>query len=282
MSRRIGRSGTGPRLHRHESIRVGLRRVLLAGLDQACQAMADENESVAEQVHRARVALKRTRAVLRLIEACGVGWARDTRRRMARLAREFSRMRDAEVLGQARRKLGLKAALSDTDFGGSWPDWQEEAKAERQQLARRHWPVLQRVDCLKALAESATRLQRREAAARTDAGARRLHDWRKSVIVLREQLNVLHEILSPQQQRYAGKLHPVARKLGAARDLTLLLTVEKGGHATAARQVRVARVREARRKKVKAACRLAVGLADALCAEFDPRRGMKATRSRSK
>lgn len=281
MSRRIGRLGIEPRLHRHESIRVGLRRVLLAGLDQACQGMTDEEESLAEQVHQARVALKRTRAVLRLIEACGVGWARDTRRRMARLAREFSRMRDAAVLREARRKLGLTAPLSDADIGGSWPDWQDEAKAERQQLARRHWPVLKRADCRKALAESAARLQRREAAARADAGARRLHAWRKSVIVLREQLNVLREILSPRQQRYAGKLHPVARKLGAARDLTLLLAVEKGGQATAARQVRVERVREARRKKVKAAHRLAEGLADALCAEFGPKRGAKATRSRS-
>lgn len=281
MSRRIGLTGTGPRLRRHESIRVGLRRVLLAGLDQACLAMANKEVSATEQVHQARVALKRTRAVLRLIEACDVGWARDTRRRMARLAREFSRMRDAAVLGEARRKLGLAAPLSVAKSGGSWPDWQEEAKAERQQLARRHWPVLRRKDCRKALAESAARLQRREAAARAEAGARRLHDWRKSVIVLREQLNVLHEILSPRQQTYAGKLHPVARKLGAARDLTLLLTVEKGGHATAARQVRVARVREARRKKVKAAHRLAVGLADALCVEFGPGRGMKATRSRS-
>ncbi len=281
MSRRIGRPGTGPRLHRHESIRVGLRRVLLAGLDQACLALADKDESAAEQVHRARVALKRTRAVLRLIETCGVGWARETRRRMARLAREFSRMRDAAVLGEARRKLGLTAALSDAKSGGSWPDWQEEAKAERQQLARRRWPVLQRTDCLKALAQSAARLQRREAAARAEAGARRLHDWRKSVIVLREQLNVLHRILSSRQQRYAGKLHPVARKLGAARDLTLLLAVEKSGHATTARQVRVARVREVRRKKVKAARRLAVGLSDALCAEFGLQRGKKATRSRS-
>jgi CHAD domain-containing protein len=255
---------------------------LLAGLDQACQAMADKDESAAEQVHRARVALKRTRAVLRLIEACGVGWARDTRRRMARLAREFSRMRDAEVLGEARRKLGLAAALSDTKSGGSWPDWQEEAKAERQQLARRHWPVLQRMDCLKALAESASRLQRREAAARAEAGSRRLHDWRKSVIVLREQLNVLHEILTPRQQGYAGKLHPVARKLGAARDLTLLLAVEKSGHSTTARSVRVERVRAERRKKVKAARRLALGLADVLCAEFGPRQGTKTTRSRTK
>ena len=279
MSRRIGRLGIEPRLHRHESIRVGLRRVLLAGLDQACLAMADKDESAAEQVHRARVALKRTRAVLRLIEACGVGWARDTRRRMARLAREFSRMRDAAVLGEARRKLGLTAPLSDTKSGGSWPDWQKEAKAERQQLARRHWPVLQRADCLKALALSAARLQRREATARAEAGARRLHDWRKSVIVLREQLNVLHEILSPRQQRYADKLHPVAKKLGAARDLTLLLAVEKSSHATTARQVRVAHVRGARRKKVKAARRLALGLADALCAEFGPRRCAKSTSS---
>ena len=254
---------------------------MLAGLDEACQAMADKDETAAEQVHRARVALKRTRAVLRLIEACGVVWARDTRRRMARLAREFSRMRDAAVLGEARRKLGLAAPLADADSGGSWPDWQEEARAERQQLARRHWPVLQRADCRKALAESAVRLRRREAAARTEAGARRLHDWRKSVIVLREQLNVLHGILSPRQQSYAGKLHPVARKLGAARDLTLLLAVEKSGHASAARNVRVERVRAERRKKVKAAHRLAVGLADALCAEFGERQGAKATRSRS-
>jgi len=281
MSRRIGLPRTGPRLHRHESIRVGLRRVLLAGLDQACLAMADKDETAAEQVHRARVALKRTRAVLRLIEACDVGWARDTRRRMARLAREFSRMRDAAVLGEARRKLGLAASLSDQGPGGSWTDWQEEAKAERQQLARRHWPVLRRADCIKALRESATRLRRREELARTESGVRRLHAWRKSVIVLREQLNVLREILSPRQQRYAGKLHPVARKLGAARDLTLLLAVEKGGHATAARQVRVERVRAERRKKVKAAHRLAVGLADALCAEFGTQWGKKATRSRS-
>jgi CHAD domain-containing protein len=281
MSRRIGRPGTGPRLHRHESIRDGLRRVLLAGLDQACLAMADEEESAAEQVHRARVALKRTRAVLRLIEACDVDWARDTRRRMARLAREFSRMRDAAVLGEARRKLGLAAPVADADSGGSWPDWQEEAKAERQQLARRHWPVLHRADCLKALAESAARLRRREEIARNEPGARRLHDWRKGVIVLREQLNVLREILTPRQRGYAGKLHPVARKLGAARDLTLLLAVEKSGHATIARQVRVERVREARRKKVKAAHRLAEGLADALCAEFGPKRGAKSTRSRS-
>lgn len=233
--------------------------------------MASPGIAEAERVHRVRVTLKRARAVLRLLEAGGCHWARASRLRISRLARELSRLRDAAVLSDLRRKLRLGAGRARTRSRGIAGVWFAALAAEQANLAARRWPEFKPAQRLRVLAAMVRELRRREEAARERAKPRRVHAWRKRVIVLREQLNVLWLQLPARQRLLVDRLQAVARKLGGAQDLSLLLATEKAIGTGAAHAARLTSLQDRRRRKVKAARRLAAGLTAALAAAFAPR-----------
>ncbi len=77
-----------------------------------------------------------------------------------------------------------------------------------------------------------------------------MHEWRKAVIVLREQLYVLRPILVRRQVGLPVQLHGVARKLGAAADWFMLGMaacdpLRRAGLATGAKRLH-ARAQQAR------------------------------------
>jgi CHAD domain-containing protein len=257
-----------PRLRQHESIRGGLRRVLLGCLEHALCAMSGGNGTAAGRIHEARISLKRARAVLRLGDDCGLAWTSLARLRLARLAGELAAVRDAAVVAETARKLGMGVGVAEAGANPSWTAWISRLGAERRRLAHCEWPVIWRRDCIAALARSLWRLQKRERAAQRGAKTRQLHAWRKAVIVLREQLNVLRPLLTPPQQNCAGRLHRVARKLGAVQDLTLLIARERRGAPSFARELLLMRARYDRRQTVRRAYRLAKGLTKRLHREF--------------
>lgn len=237
-------------------------------LERAERTMADESRAAGERVHEARVALKRARAVLRIGDVYGFAWTKLARLRLARLAGALAAARDAAVVAATAQHLGLATETKAADAGISWVSWVENLTAEQQRLADCPWPVLTRNDCVAALAESVCRLRRRERAARRGAAARRLHEWRKTVIVLREQLNVLRPLLTPGQQTYAPRLHRLARKLGAAQDLALLIAAERSREPSAARSLLLVRAIVERGEMVRRVRRLARGLPKALRRKF--------------
>lgn len=233
--------------------------------------MASPGIAEAERVHQVRVTLKRARAVLRLLEAGGCRWARTSRLRISRLARELSRLRDAAVLSDLRRKLRLGAGRIRTRSRGIAGVWFAALSAEQASLAARRWPELKPAPRRRVLATMVRELRCREEAARERAKPRRVHAWRKRVIVLREQLNVLWLQLPARQRHLVVRLQAVARKLGGAQDLSLLLATEKAIGTGTAHAARLASLKARRRRKVKAARRLAAGLTTALAKEFDAR-----------
>lgn len=240
-------------------------------LTEAGTVMATPSLAEAERIHRVRVTLKRARAVLRLFEAGGCRWARTARLRLSRLARELSRLRDAAVLSDLRRKLRLGTGRVRTRSRAIAGVWFAALKAEEADLAARRWPEFKPNERRRVLAVMIDEIRRREAAARKQPKPRRVHAWRKRVIVLREQLNVLWLRLPTRQRPLVGRLQAVARKLGGAQDLSLLLATEKAIGAGAAHPARLASLKARRRRKIKSARRLATGLTAALAAAFAPR-----------
>ena len=235
-----------PRLWRHEAIRVGLRRVLLTCLQAARAAMAGQPAS--EDVHQARIALKRARAVLRLGDACGMAWTAPARRRLAKLARELAAARDGFVVAKTARRLAVKLAgrarlgaaglvsrRAARTGGLNWAAWSRRLAAEQRRLAAQPWPALTRRELERALARSVRRLRKRELDASAGGESAALHEWRKAVIVLREQFNVLRPLRPQPQQCLAGQLHRVARKLGAAQDCHLLIVAAQRTRTSAGR-----------------------------------------------
>lgn len=273
MNRPARRAIPGPHLRRGEDWGVGLRRVTLECLAEAGTVMATPGLAEAERVHRVRVTLKRARAVLRLFEAGGCRWARSNRLRLSRLARELSRLRDAAVLNDLRRKLRLGVRRVRPRSRGIADVWFAALAAEQANLAARRWPEFTPAQRRRVLAAMVRELGRRETAARDRPKARCVHAWRKRVIVLREQLNALWLQLPARQRRLVGRLHGVARKLGGAQDLSLLVATEKAIGTGAAHAARLASLKARRRRKVKAARRLASGLTETLAAAFAPKRG---------
>ena len=272
MNRPARRSVPGPHLRRGEEWGVGLRRVTLECLAEAGAAMAAPGVAETERVHQVRVTLKRARAVLRLFEAGGRRWARTNRLRLSRLARELSRLRDAAVLSDLRRKLRLGTRRIRMRSRGIAGVWFAALAAEQASLAARRWPEFTPAQRRRVLAAMVRELGRRETAARDRPKARRVHAWRKRVIVLREQLNVLWLQLPARQRRLVSRLQGVARKLGGAQDLSLLLATEKAIGTGAAHAARLASLKARRRRKVKAARRLATGLTAALATAIAPNR----------
>lgn len=273
MSRHAGSSVAGPHLRRGEAWGEGLRRVTLDCLAEAGAVMATPGLTEVERVHEVRVTLKRARAVLRLFEAGGCRWARTNRLRLSRLARELSRLRDAAVLSDLRRKLRLGTGRVRTRARGIAGIWFAALAAEEASLAARRWPEFAPAQRRRVLAVMVRELGRREAAARARPKARRVHAWRKRVIVLREQLTVLWLHLPARQRQLVPRLQAVARKLGGAQDLSLLLGTEKAIGTGAAHAARLESLKARRRRKIKCARRLATGLTGALAALFAPTPG---------
>ena len=85
---------------------AGLRQVVCACCALAVELTAPEPDEAA--VHRARQALKRVRAVLRLGETMGIAGAKAARRRLSRHARELSPMRDATVATKVAQRLARR------------------------------------------------------------------------------------------------------------------------------------------------------------------------------
>lgn len=262
--------GDLPRLRRRESIRGGLSRVLLGCLDRANQAMAAAGGAdEVEAVHQARVALKRARAVLRLGEAAGIDWAGPARRRLARRARDLAVVRDEAVIAETASGLGVEIEFVGAMDALHWQAWCRSLRAERKRLAKRPWPQLTPPACQLALAETVRQLDESEQRLEQKNTAHRLHAWRKAVIALREQLNVLHVRLTPDQQKRAGQLHRVARQLGRVQDLALLLAAGKHrGPAFNRKSALMTQARAEQEQVIARARRLARGLSAQLRSDF--------------
>lgn len=229
---KTGFSDKLPRLQRREALGEGLHDVV-----RRCGEIAQggtKGRWDEPTVHRVRQALKRARAVLRLGTSLRVRHARQLRRRLATLARQLSPLRDATVVARqtsdwraevaAKCRAGLdELAAVRLDFASiSWRDWRRAVAAEMRRVGRLEWGSPTLLNLERALARSARRVRRRAHGARKSNHFAARHEWRKAVIVLREQVLVADPLLGRETTALHARLHDLAHELGRLTDLHVL------------------------------------------------------------
>jgi len=221
-------------LPRNDSIGQGLV-VLAAGLTRDAGRQLDGLAAApVETVHRARVALKRARSALRLLEKAGAPWAIMPRYRLtqagglmsaarenaaaAGLARKFScrlRGREREVVLRLAARPG---PLAPPEAGQIRQDLLAEARG----LATAPAPAITPAKLRHLLRRSLGRAARRYRVAVEAPAPESVHEWRKAAIVLRDQC----AFAAARCPQGAGAAHLLlvrfARQLGRCGDLWLL------------------------------------------------------------
>jgi hypothetical protein len=227
------------RLREHESVTKGLRRVVRRQLESAMTALDPSNPS-AEAIHEARKALKKVRAIVKLVgDPLAVGKARQRLRRASRL---LSPLRDAEAMermteticqSEGRRlRSGTCAHVKKTVH-----DHHADLVASQARVLKRTRGLLRRVErsarkweyqavTFRALS-AALRHQYKDArerwraldpADRSDA----FHAWRKDVKTLWYGLRLLEE-RTPRVQPMLDALEQLETRLGDDHTLSVLL-----------------------------------------------------------
>jgi len=264
---------------RDSSFGDGLAAGALSIIADARRALADPELSGAEAVHEVRKALKRWRALLRLL-ARPLGEQADQMRAEAReLMRALSGARDAQSALDALHDLrktdmpfSSKSVETMRQRLTQIRDAAEEAsftKTTRDRLSRylddatfslERWP-LKAID-FDTVADGLTATYRR---ARQlvpdrwqDAEAEHLHDLRRRVVEHRHQMDLIEPLWPRLGQVWAQEAQRLRNQLGACQDLTVLSNFTGPYQPLAPWRSRLAAVIEARRAAhLKTAARLA-------------------------
>ncbi|HTL67169.1 MAG TPA: CHAD domain-containing protein [Lacunisphaera sp.] len=209
--------------------------VLVAGLvaDAAAELGAMETTPV-DAVHRARVALKRARSALRLLEKAGADWAVMPQVRLVELGGRMSAAREAAVTADLARKLARRlrgrerevARLLAARQGAIAPEGAEAMQRaltrEAQLLGYAPAPTVTPAGLRDLLRQALDRTSRRYYDAALKPSRRSVHEWRKAVIVLRDQVT----LAAGRWPEGAGAAQPLlakfGRRLGRLGDLSLL------------------------------------------------------------
>ena len=224
-------------------LRLPLNRAVGSGLVALSAGLVrDAAEQLAEvavksiaSVHRARVALKRARSALRLLEKAGAAWAIMPRYRLAELGGRMSLARENAVAAALARKISRQlrgreremAALLAARPGPLMPPNAEEIGpallAEARSLAAAPAPEISPAQLRSLLRQSLDRTSRRYYTAVNKPTLESVHEWRKAVIILRDQTT----LAAARWPRGAGIAQPLlvrlARRLGRRGDLALLV-----------------------------------------------------------
>jgi hypothetical protein len=181
------------------------------------------------------VALKRARSTLRLLEKAGADWAVMPRYRLSELAGRMSAAREAAVAADLARTLARRlrgrerqvARLLAARQGPFIPPEAEELKRallrESRELSLAPPPAVSPVQLRALLRRSLERTVRRYYAAAMKPTLESVHEWRKALIVLRDQT----AMAAARWPTGAGEAQPLlvkfARQLGHRGDLALLV-----------------------------------------------------------
>jgi CHAD domain-containing protein len=224
-------------------LRLPLNRSIGSGLVALCAALTGEAVTQLDRladdpigsVHRARVALKRARSALRLLEKAGAAWTIMPRYRLTEAGGLMSVARENAVAASLARKLAGRLRGREREIARRlagqkhrWvpPDMDQIRRTllqEAHELAVAPAPVITPAQLRVLLHQSLDRARRRYYSAVMKPTLGTVHDWRKAVIVLRDQA-AFAAVRWPQG---AGLARPLlvrlARQLGRRGDLALLL-----------------------------------------------------------
>jgi hypothetical protein len=222
-------------LTRNRSIGPSLVALGAGLVREAAGQLAEVSAAPEDSVHRARVALKRARSTLRLLEKAGANWAIAPRHRLAELGVRMSAARENAVAARLARRLsrGLqgrkkKVAALLAARPGPWapadPGHIRRALlVEAREIAMAPPPPITPGQWRGLLRQSHDRADRRYLAAVQKPTHEAVHEWRKAVIVLRDQLTMA----AGRWPGGAGVAQPLlvrlSRQIGRRGDLALLV-----------------------------------------------------------
>ncbi|MGL5168125.1 MAG: CHAD domain-containing protein [Afipia sp.] len=218
---------------------------ILATARAAQERLDSEERSTA--IHDLRVAFKRWRAVLRLLQGIVGDEAVILRNEARLLAREFGRSRDAQTALDALSEI---AKLSDAEtppmskrteatITGRLQGMREasesaELNAEviqrlRDGLARAStcaaaWPLEQITfdDIATALGQSYRRARRRLPHRWEDMDSEEIHEFRKALVTFRYQLDLIAPVWPKVWKAFIGEVQRVRMQIGRSNDLVVL------------------------------------------------------------
>lgn len=219
----------------NRSIGAGLVALAAGLVREAAERLAGVATEPVESVHVARVTLKRARSTLRLLEKAGAAWALMPRHRLAELGGRMSAAREhavtavlarklcRELPGREREVMSMLAARPGRLRPPNVSQVQQALFAEARNLSAVPTPDITPARLRNLLRQSLGRAERRHGVAARKPTLETVHDWRKAVIVLRDQ-TTLAARRWPQGARAAQPgLVRLARQLGRRGDLALLV-----------------------------------------------------------
>lgn len=228
-----------------------LRAAANAILDSARSTLAAAPAAeVTRTIHDFRVAMKRWRAFLRLVEPFVGDEARALRHEAALLTRGLGASRDAQAAHDAFADI-VKAAAKNGRPGNGLGDTARKAiagklaslrgaaeeraldKAAQQRLTEAiaraqaqtaQWPLetVAFADLAAGLSRSYRRARRRRPDDWTKASDEELHELRKAVVALRYQVEIVKPLWPKMWRTFAAELQRLRAQLGKANDLAVL------------------------------------------------------------
>ena len=233
------------RFRRKESVRRGITRVATDELDSARLALKNAGRHFDQAaVHEARKSVKKTRAILRLAQPKPKGASSRADRRLQRVGRALSQVRDADVLldtfdllrdryparlrgvhfAAVRREL---AAMSARTRAHALRGEDVRAAARELDAARRgvrRWkPQHTGFHALEpGLASAFRRARRALARAEQRPSDESFHTWRRRVKTHWYQMRLLEKIDPRSMKTYARRLKRLEQLLGDDHNLTVL------------------------------------------------------------
>jgi CHAD domain-containing protein len=222
-------------------VRSATERRLRGLLGQAIAAAEDDGRPLGVRLHEMRTALKKARALLRLVHPLLGRRGRHERRNLAAVARSVGLVRDAGVIvetldrvtGRGRRPSAvvalrgrLVAQRRKVERSGDTAKDLRRAKRALRVARRRTKGLLRRGNGRNALAAGLSRGYRRARLAMEEANRRdtaeAFHAWRKAVKDHSFHVDVLVRAGVADLRERGDRLDALAAILGAAHDLTLL------------------------------------------------------------
>ena len=233
------------RLHSGESVSAGIKRIILARVDNALAELRSDTESApAEAIHEARKDMKKIRSAIRLVrDALGDDLYRRENQHYRDIGRELSGLRDAEVLVETLDALAERfGRAQDERYAGLRDRFQQELQERREDGSQERemasaaaalitgrgrvetWPL--EGDGWELVAPGIHRSYRRGRKRLREVEQRSsdetLHEWRKRAKDLWYQLRLIQEAEPEPIGTLAAQAHDLSDHLGDDHDLVLL------------------------------------------------------------
>jgi CHAD domain-containing protein len=236
---------TAYRLQDGESVSAGIKRVVLARIDNALAELQGEVQSApAEAIHEARKDMKKIRSAIRLVrDALGDDVYRRENQHYRDIGRELSGLRDAEVLVETLDSLAERfGPAHDERYAGLKSRFEEELRARQEDGSQERemataaaaliagrgrvesWPLDGDGWDLIApgIHRSYRRGRKRLREAEQETSDETLHEWRKRAKDLWYQLRLIRDADADLVGTLADQTHDLSDHLGDDHDLVLL------------------------------------------------------------